>query len=149
MALIEDIRKDRMVAMKDRDQFVKSVLTTLLSESERPGLDDGKRPSTDVEVIKVCKKFINGLDESIANTNSDSDLGQARISEYIREKNVIEHYIPKQMTGLELEKAVAKYIDSVEDQTVDMGMVMKYLRENYDGLYNGSDAAVLIKALLT
>lgn len=148
MLLIDKISKDRLIAMKVRNQFKKGVLTTLLSEASRPGLDDGKRPSTDSEVIKVCQKFIKGLNESIANTKEDSLVNRQRIHDFVKERSIIEDYIPYQMTGLEIEKAIAKYALSMEDQTINMGMIMKHLKENYNDRFDGKLASQVAKRVL-
>lgn len=144
--LIEQMRKDRLLAMKARNKFTTGVLTTLYSEASRKGLDDGKRLSTDDEVIAVCKKFIKGIDESLAAMEEATMSDRMRIDELVREKTIINDYIPLQMSELELEKAVATFV--LDNDNANMGVVMKHLKEQYNGRYDGRVASSVVKRVL-
>lgn len=141
MSLLEKIKADQITARKAKDKYAITVLTTLYAESQRPGLDDGKRESTDVEVIKVIKKFIKGVDETMA-INEDADL--------LPEKFIYQMYLPPQFNTHTLSKIIELIVrvDNLEGMK-NMGKVMSKLKADHDGLYDGKEAARLVKEHLS
>jgi len=125
--LIDNVRADRMAAMKARNTVAKTILTTLLGELEGAA----KRTQSDITddmVIKTCKKFIVANKEVMElNTRTFSNLSQ--------ENAYLEEYIPKQLTEKEL------YAIIVELKPTNLGMVMQHLKANHNGLYDGKLAA--------
>lgn len=142
--LINTIKADRMAAMKARDAARVSILTTLFSEASRPGLDDGKRLSTDAEVVQVCKKFVKSITETITNMKERNQV--AELAAYELELEIVNSYIPKQMNEDELRNVIVTFVES--NPGCNMGQVMKHLKANHDGLYDGRAASTLAKAVI-
>lgn len=142
--LINTIKADRMAAMKARDAARVSILTTLFSEASRPGLDDGKRLSTDAEVVQVCKKFVKSITETITNMKERNQV--AELAAYELELDIVNSYIPKQMNEDELRSVIVTFVES--NPGCNMGQVMKHLKANHDGLYDGRAASTLAKAVI-
>ena len=142
--LINTIKADRMAAMKARDAARVSILTTLFSEASRPGLDDGKRLSTDAEVVQVCKKFVKSITETITNMKERNQV--AELAAYELELDIVNGYIPKQMNEDELRSVIVTFVES--NPGCNMGQVMKHLKANHDGLYDGRAASTLAKAVI-
>lgn len=141
MSLLEQIRVDQIQARKNRDAERASLLTTLLSEAANVGLNDGKRETTDLEVIAVIKKFIKNIDETLAVRD---------VEELRTERNILESYLPSQLTEEELTQIVELYIEAlVQPRSMKlMGTVMKHLRESYEGQYDGKLASNIVKRAL-
>lgn len=142
--LIEKIKADRMVAMKARDSARVSILTTLYSEASRIGLDDGKRLSTDAEVVQVCKKFVKSIDETITNMKERNQVSE--LAAYELELDVVNGYIPKQMNEDELRGTIVSFVEA--NPGCNMGQVMKHLKANHEGLYDGRSASTIAKAVI-
>lgn len=142
MSILDKVRTDQVQARKDRDEIRIPLLTTLLSEASNVGLNDGKRESTDAEVIAVIKKFIKNIDETLA----------VRPNEVLEtERAILEQYLPTQLTGEKLEDTIRDVLDGmtyVEPRMKMMGPVMKALRDKFDGQYDGKEASTLVRFVL-
>ncbi len=140
--LSEQIKKDRIQAKKDNEDFKYEVLTTLLSEVQR--LEKPEQEDDD-KVKKVIKKSVKGLNEMIS-------VDVANAGKHKAEKALLEEYLPQQMTEDELEKAIDGIVsESFEPGTAtpkDMGKVMKILKEKHDGTYDGKVASQVVRAVL-
>ena len=140
MTLLSKIKNDLFQLRKEgKDKVSISLLTTLYSEAANVGLNDGKRESTDAEVIAVMKKFLKGVDECIA-TGTEKGID---ISQYEKEKAILELFLPKQLTPVEIEAFI---IDYVRDG--GKPAAMKALKEHYAGQYDGKIASTVVDNLI-
>jgi uncharacterized protein YqeY len=140
--IIEKLSSDLLDARKARTDTVKiSLLTTLISEAVKIGFDDGKRASTDAEVIATIKKFIKNMDEFKDKISDDV------ISERLNhEREILEGYLPVQLTEDDLTRIISEHIG---DTKPNKGLIMKFLKENHSGQYDGKLAAMVIDKILT
>lgn len=152
MSLLNDIkakqlelRKAQMHDKIDRNIEI-SLLTTLYSEASVPG-KNAQRESTDAEVIAVIKKFVKNNDEcmSSAGDRRDSDWCD-RLS---IERGVLDLFLPKQLTVDELKEIIGGFIaaNGIAGPK-GTGLVMKMLKEQYDGLYDGRIASDVVRGFL-
>jgi len=143
--LIDTIKADQLQARKDRKTAEATVLTTLLGEAAMIGKNDGNRATTDDEVIAVVKKFIKGNNDIMGLTDPMSATHMTA-----RDENVyVSQYLPPQLTESELNTTIQGIIHLTGAQTMkDMGTVMKELKNQFDGTYDGKTASQLIKELL-
>lgn len=149
MSLLEEIKKDQRELRLDyirkgkngvvgvSDQHMIASLTTLISEASRPGLDDGKRESTDAEVISVIKKTISGIKERL-----DIQYDEMLHTEMC----YLSAYLPDVLSDDDLEMVINDFIDETLD--VNIGKVMRFLKETYPGQYDGKRASELTRNLL-
>lgn len=129
MTLKEQIQKDKISAMKEKNAEKRLVLSTLLGELDRVN----KEPS-DAQVQQVIKKFV----ENNKLTNSTD------------ENVFLECYLPELMTGKKLNNKIIAIIFSIEASGMkDMGKVMGKLSKNFAGKYDGKEASDIVKKLLT
>ena len=133
--LVEKIRKARMKAMTARDIIAKTLLTTLLGELENVSKRTGNDITDDV-VIKACKKFIASNEEVISLSIGTSPTLRG-------ENAILETFIPKQLTEDEL----YVIIDTLKAD--NLGTVMKHLKANHDGTYDGKLAANVAHTVLS
>lgn len=139
MAVLINKIKDDLTQLRKQaeDKQAISLLTTLYSEAANVGINDGKRLSTDDEVIRVIKKFVKDIDICLEHaTNKDS---------YIREKQILEKYLPAQLSTDELQTAITAYITSAGSPT--KADIMKYLKSAYSGKYDGKLASSIIDSI--
>jgi len=143
--LIDTIKDQQLQARKDRDAPLAQLLTTFYSEAAMIGKNDGDRATTDKEVQAVAKKFIKNANEVYMNL-PDTDN---RALEAIFEIEILNAYLPQQMTDEELQTAIEAIIQAKDLSTMkDMGTVMKELKTGFDGQYDGKTASQFIKELL-
>ena len=62
--ILEKIKKQQLQARKEKSPIV-GALTALMSEVAIVGKNNGNRETTDEEAVKVIKKFIKGINETI------------------------------------------------------------------------------------
>lgn len=143
MSLLETIKSHALDARKRRDNIAAPFLTTLLSEASAPGLNDGKRASTDEEVLAVVRKFLKNNAEVLLVRPNDT-VSQT-------EKQILEGYLPHQLSDGELRAALMAIARDAGITTVtqkDMGVLMKGLKERYNGQYDGKAAQQAVASLM-
>jgi uncharacterized protein len=140
--LIEEIRKDRMVAFKAKENIKKDLLGCLISESCK----EDKEPQ-DQKVLAVIKKFIDGAKEMMEHTK-ESDYEYYKAS---MEIDILETYRPKQLN----EEEIVTYINQIHSASVDavgtkatLPIIMKAFKEHYEGQYDGKLVNQLIQKSL-
>ena len=128
--LIERINFDFTEAYKAKDMDTKNFLGVLKTEVTK----DDKNPD-DSHIIAKIKSMIKNAEA----TNSLSEL----------ELTVLNRYLPSQMSDSLLEDRIRFYM-SVEkiDSPNQMGKVMGFLKQNFDGQYDGKKASNIAKTIL-
>lgn len=142
MSLLQKIRDDALQSRKNRDNITSALLITLGSEAALVGFNDGKRESTDEEVMAVIKKFLKGNTEVLSVRPNDEVA--------LKEREILESYLPKQLSEDELRAAILGIAQEAGIKTVtpkDTGVIMKALQSRYTGQYNGASASQIIKTL--
>lgn len=148
--LIEKLKQDLLDARKARDTKKASLLTTLVSEASMPGLNDGHRKSTDSEVVKVIKRFLDGVNTNLTALRASS-ASEDRISSAVAEVETLESYMPGALTSDALETIVLEYLRecSLAGKSAKLGDVMTFLRNSYGGRYDGVTAKNIAVSLIT
>jgi len=140
--LLLKIKNDQLEARKQRNSVKASLLTTLFSECANIGINDGKRDTTDAEVLAIIKKFIENIDICLQNCSGES---KAR---YLAEKEILDTYRPKQLSRDELVEIVKRVIEETKkDGIAQKSLTMKSLKENFAGMYDGKMASDLFDSL--
>lgn len=98
MTLQEQIKKDLMQAMKNKDVEKKNTLRVIMGEFARA---EAKTLSDD-EVIKIVKKMVKSERETLAQS------GQAADSPYI---DILESYLPQMASDADLLQWITENID--------------------------------------
>ena len=143
MTLIQQIKQDQLAARKAKDAVASSLLTTLIGEAEMVGKTAGNRDTTDEEVIAVVKKFVKNINETVAVVTKSET-----IADLVKERHLLEKYLPLQLTRLDIEKFLAKTKEEISAGPKDMGKLLSALKEKYPGQYDGKMASEVAKALL-
>ena len=142
--LLAKIKHDSLEARKAHESEKALSLVTLYAEAARIGKDAGDRETTDLEVIAVVRKFVKGLDDSLAVLQAQDAIEKAR-----REKNLLSAYLPVQISGDVLAGVIAAIVATATDKSAKgMGFVMNALKAQYGGTYDGVEASKLVKASL-
>jgi uncharacterized protein YqeY len=124
------IKKDRLIAMKEKDNLKKNLLSTLLGE-----LDRSFKEPTNEQVIKTIKKLI---DSNIEINSEDS----------LKENDILKKYMPEKLSTEELISEIDILINDNKYSSKDMSKIMSYFSNNYSGQYDGKILIELVKSKL-
>jgi uncharacterized protein len=107
----------------------------------------GKTQATDAELLELFAKMIKQREES---EKIYADAGRAELAKQEAEEIVIiREFLPQQLSGEELDKAVADAIEKTGASSAkDMGKVMAALKARYAGQMDFARASALVKTKL-
>lgn len=114
--LKEQINKDYMTAFKERDTVKKNLLSVVKGEIQTQEKNQGINALSDEDVIKILNKIAKSLREVFV-TDSSQVLTDVKL-----ELNIIESYLPKQMSREEIS---AKLDELSQSGVTQMGDIMK------------------------
>ena len=150
--MLNRIKDDMLMARKNKDKVVSNLLITLYSEASMVGKNDGNRETTDIEVLKTIKKFIKNDKETLMGHIELSSEGETtEVMETLKKEiSILEMYIPEQLTEIELTGIISTVVaENSICNMKGMGLIMKSLKEKYDGLYDGKLASLIVKKILS
>lgn len=136
MSLVEQIKRDKMLATKSGDKVKSVILATLLGEVDRikPTIVDGVKTVKVESVITTIKKMVEN--NKITNT-TDENIH-------------LECYLPKMLSDDETEAIVSQIIEDVSATSMkDMGRVMGVISSTYSTTIDGRLASNITKERLT
>ncbi|MBO4333418.1 MAG: GatB/YqeY domain-containing protein [Paludibacteraceae bacterium] len=148
MALFEQVSKDIMQAMKDRDQVRLTTLRGIKKEfieAKTAKGSDGEM--SDETGLKILQRMLKQRKESaeIYTQNGRNELAQNELAEAA----VIESYLPKPMSDEELTAAVKAIIAETGATSVkEMGKVMGIASKQLAGKAEGKAISDKVKELL-
>lgn len=149
MSLLQQI-KDASLAARLNKSDDATFLVTLYAEAAKVGKDKRNGDSTDEEVLSVLQKFKAGAEiiiQSARTLNGPNKLDQIRQAE--TEIQLVEQYLPKQLTEDELRAIINGYVVALVEVTPKaMGSIMASLKQDYAGKYDGTLASTIVKAAL-
>jgi len=142
MSLLETLKKDQMDARRAKDGVTVTLLSTLIGEAVKVGKDAANRDSTDDEVIRTIKKFINNCEDTRTHLVAFSgDTGHLD-----RELALYNRYVPKQLSEQALEVIILTMKQTSD--TFDMKNIMAALKSQYAGTYDGKLASAVANRIL-
>lgn len=136
MSALSELKKRSLEARKNRDKVIATAAITLMGELETDAKRSGQEV-TDEQVYARAKKMIDSNNETMAATQ---DAEKRDILK--KENEFFGSLLPKQLTEEDLESLVKALNPN------NIGEVMKHLKENYAGRYDGKVASQIAKAHL-
>lgn len=135
--LLNEIKKHQLNSRIAKDNTKTALLTTLIGDAEMVGKNAG-RETTDDEVVAVIKKFLKNNAEFQKHLTADA----AGLVNLKVEQTILESYLPQQLSEVELDVIISnKFAGDLKPQK---GAIMKFLKENYAGKYDGATASKVI-----
>lgn len=143
--MIAELKKVMMKAKMEHDTLKNNLLSTLIGEAAMIGKNDGNRETTKQEVLAIIRKFVKNINENIKILEEmGKDTAKA-----LKEKEILESFLPKQLNELELEKVIELIASELPERSVKMmGAVMAELKKKHDGLFDGKSASEMVKKVL-
>ena len=150
--LTRRINDDLKTAMKARDDKLR-VATLRLIVAALKDRDIAARAAdrccglSDDEVTQVLTKMVKQRQDS---AKTYEEAGRIELAEQERrEQAVVEEYLPRQLTGAEIEAAVDGVVAEIGAEGLkDMGRCMGALKERYKGAMDFGRANKVVKARL-
>ncbi len=141
--ILEKIKKQQLQARKEKSPIV-GALTALMSEVAIVGKNNGNRETTDEEAVKVIKKFIKGINETIDLIKDPEKLKLLKM-----ELEIYNSFLPQIMNELETRAAVEKIINALPEKSPKaMGQVMGTISKEYGTLIDRGLASQIVKEML-
>ena len=140
--LLEDLKnsmKDKNVIRKNVIQMVRAAILQIEK--------DKQIELNDEQIIEIIAKESKKRKDSLADYEKSGreDL----ISQINEEIEVLQEYLPKQLTQEELEENIKKIITQIEATSIkDMGKVMKAAKEQIGARADGKTINEVVKKLL-
>lgn len=143
MSLKEKLQEDLKSSMKNKDTIKKSVVTLIRAAIKQHEVDNRVELADDA-IIDIISKQLKQRKDSLAEfekVNRD-DL----IEETKSEIQVLEGYLPQQLSEEELEKIVIETIAEVGATSMkDMGKIMATIKSKTAGRADGRKINELVK----
>lgn len=133
--LVQRIKLEQLEARKNKDSVKASLLTTLLGEYEVLS-KNSLSMSAEETMLMLIKKFLKNISITMESRQTE-DLNT--------EKEILESFLPKQLSREELEMIVSSYMSAGHN---DKPSLMKQLKADYAGAYDGRTANEVITELL-
>ena len=138
--MYELIKKERMIAMKEKRDVEKAFYSTFLGEIDTFCKKNGKEPSDSIVsdiAIKMSKNILSNIENC-------KKLGREYDNELI-EYSIIEKFLPKMISKDELKVIISDIISSGNN---NFGSIIGMLKKEYDKSVDMKDASLIIKELL-
>ena len=146
--LEEQIGKDYITAMKDRDSLRSSTLSFLRAQMKNVIIEKRIENLKDEEVIVVIKKQVKQRQASTVQYEKGGrqDLAAKEAAELA----ILKSYLPEEMSEQELEEFVTEAIEEAQvDSMKDMGKVMKIVTGKVQGRADNKLLSELVKRALS
>lgn len=141
------IQTDLVAAMKEKNVIklasIRAIKTAITVAKTAPGAGE----ITNQDIIKIIQKLVKQRKESAQQYN---DAGRFDLAaNELAEAEIMEVYLPKQLSEIELEVELAKIIVEVgASKPQDMGKVMGVATKRLAGLADGKAISTMVKKLL-
>ena len=145
--MFEKITKDLTEAMKAKDTFRTSVLRMLKSALKNEEINK-KSPLTDDEVLAIIKKQVKTRKDSMNEYVSYNRMDLADSLQ--KEIDILNEYLPEELSDEELEKIVNETITKVNAESIkQMGLVIKTISSEYGARCDMAKVSKLVKEKLS
>jgi uncharacterized protein len=146
MSLKQQLTEDMKTAMKAKDKVRLSIIRMIKNEIDKREIDTRKEltEAEAIEAVTSYKKVVSQQLEYAVNANE-----QERIDEFNYELQVVNQYLPQQLTEDEVKKIVQSLIDVNGFSGVkDKGALMKVLMPEVKGKADGKLVSDVVSQLL-
>ncbi len=146
MSLKERLKEDMKAALKAKDKEKLSVIRMLQALIKNAEIDK-RGELTDEEIISLLQKYAKQRRESIEMYEKGGR--QDLVEKEKRELEIVEGYLPKQMSEEEIRELVAEVIKEVgASSPKDFGKVMQAVMPKVKGRADGSLVNRVVRELL-
>lgn len=125
--IIDEIKKDNVQAMKDKNQVARTIYGVVVNKFMLQNIEKRKvgQEMTDADMVAILQKTIKELTEEAENYSKVGNTSQ--VEEINAQKKILEKYLPQMMSEEEIRAVIA----SMDDKSIPS--VMKHFKANYAG----------------
>jgi len=147
MGLLEKITDDMKKAMKNKNKDRMKVLRLLRSDLKNAKIDK-KGEFTEEDAMNVITKAAKNRKESIESYKKGDREDLVKAEQ--KELEVIEEYLPEQMSDEEIKELVDEVIEETGASSMqDIGKVMGSIMPKVKGKADGSKVQVIVRSKLS
>lgn len=138
----EQLQADMKSAMKDKDKVKLTTIRSLMSALQYQEMQSDT-PISDETILATIKNELKQRKESLE--FAEKDNREDEVSQLKTEIQIIENYLPSQMSEEQLSEIIKTFLD--KNAGANIGQIMGHLKANYAGQYDGKLASTLAKDL--
>lgn len=148
MRLLEQLNQDMKQAMKEKDKEKLSVIRMIKASLQNELINLGKENLSEDEEITILSRELKQRKDSLQEFKS---AGRHDLVEKLdSEVNILQEYMPQQLTDDELEAIVQQAIQEVNATSKkDMGKVMSAIMPKVKGKADGAQINKLVQRQLS
>lgn len=145
MTLLEQLNKDMVVSMKNKDSFSLGVIRMAKGAIQLESINK-KKDLTDEDVVAVISKQIKMRNDSITEFTKAgrTDL----VEQNQKEIEILNKYMPEQLSLEEVNKIIEDAFNKLNPTSKDMGLIMKEVSPKLKGKADMSKVNAIIKEKL-
>lgn len=146
MTLLEQINKDMIEALKNKDSFTLGVIRMAKGAIQLEGINK-KKDLTDEDVVAVISKQIKMRNDSIAEFTKANRMDL--VEQNKKEIEVLNKYMPEQLSLDEVNKIIEEAFAKINPTSnKDMGLIMKEVSPKLKGKADMGQVNAIIKEKL-
>lgn len=148
MSIKEQLMADMKVAMKAKEEGKLALNTIRMARAHirQAEIDNGHADFNDDQVLAVLRKEVKQRKETLSEIESS---GREDLVEQTKaEIDVLEKYLPAEMTPEAVEVAVKEIVDAMDPGQKNMGSVMKAVMAKLKGQADGKLINQIVRKLL-
>lgn len=148
MSIKEQLMADMKAAMKAKEEGKLALNTIRMARAHirQAEIDNGHADFNDDQVLAVLRKEVKQRKETLSEIESS---GREDLVEQTKaEIDVLEKYLPAEMTPEAVEAAVKEIVDAMDPGQKNMGSVMKAVMAKLNGQADGKLINQIVRKLL-
>ena len=147
MALLEQLNKDMVVSMKNKDSFSLGVIRMAKGAIQLEAINK-KKDLTDEDIVMVISKQIKMRNDSIQEFTKAGRLDLVEQNQ--KEIEILNKYMPEQLSLEEVNKIIDEAFTKVNPtSSKDMGLIMKEVSPKLKGKADMGQVNTIIKEKLS
>ena len=141
-------KNELLEAMKAKDSIRVSTVRLILAAIKDRDLESKRKGNgdliTDSSILDILAKMVKQRNET-AKVYEKAGRNELAESEY-KEIDVINTFMPKMLTKLELEKVIEESIKTIDAKTLrDLGKVISKIKEDNTGRWDFADVSQIVR----
>lgn len=144
MSVKERVIEDLKSAMKAQDKLRTSVLRMILADIKIA--DTSGKPKDQIDYAEVVRGYYKKLKKT------REEYERLNLPEKVKELNgeidIVEEYLPKQLSNDEIRKIVEEVIKANNYTAKEMGVAMKQIMSKHGSVVDGKKVQTILKEIL-
>lgn len=125
--ILDEIKKANVEALKNKDKEARTIYSIVMNKAMLETIKKREKGEelTDADMVQIFQKTIKELTEESENYEKAGNHEES--ANILKQKQIIENYLPKMMS----EEEILSEINKLDDKSI--GNVMKHFKMNFAG----------------